>query len=457
MSISECPTLETRILECFPARHYAMTALLQVVDIVESHDVETAAIECVASPRMKINPDFVEQHCRTNEALLMLVMHELHHVLLGHTRQFPLVTPVDNLVFDAVINATLCHMFPSPQCTGFFTELYADDQFPLCLLRPPEEWEPAQRPRDVPLPTALRGRERHQSASVYRCLYSEHGASYQELYKILHESISETDALDADLLGSHEPGDRDRCDESSIFEEIDVVVSQWPEQPDPVRGRSLSDLQEDARKDLVPPRMSNRSALRNLICRVGDRSMRCASQGSWNWVTESQLVRSPVLRPDRRGLVLRALGRPSLLYDTELDARTLVPDCLGSRVHLYLDVSGSIGDLIGPLFGAVLDCHDVVYPVIHQFSTIVADVTLEQLRDGACRTSYGTSIECVAQHMAMHDISRAVIVTDGHVGTPSPPLEPFMTRARIGVALCDSLSMRSELEPFANCWAQLDM
>jgi hypothetical protein len=37
-------------------------------------------------PRLLINPQFVEAHAATPERLLMLVMHELHHVLLGHTR-----------------------------------------------------------------------------------------------------------------------------------------------------------------------------------------------------------------------------------------------------------------------------------------------------------------------------------------------------------------------------------
>jgi hypothetical protein len=36
----------------------------------------------------------------TPEKLLMLIMHELHHVLLGHTRLFPRLTQIDNLVFD---------------------------------------------------------------------------------------------------------------------------------------------------------------------------------------------------------------------------------------------------------------------------------------------------------------------------------------------------------------------
>jgi predicted metal-dependent peptidase len=130
-------TLCDRILDCFPAGTYGLSVLLRLLEIVETDTVATAAVECRAQPRLLINPDFVVKWAATPEKLLMLVLHELHHVLLGHTRLFPRVTPVDNLVFDAVINALLCRMFPQPEHTSFFTDFYRDDVFPECLLRPP--------------------------------------------------------------------------------------------------------------------------------------------------------------------------------------------------------------------------------------------------------------------------------------------------------------------------------
>src|SRR6185436_8240543 len=113
------------------------------LDIVETDAVPTAAVECRVQPRLRINPGFVDAHAATPERLLMLVMHELHHVLLGHTRLFPRVTPADNVIFDAVINALLCRMFPKREHTSFFTEFYSDAHFPECLLRPPVGWKPS--------------------------------------------------------------------------------------------------------------------------------------------------------------------------------------------------------------------------------------------------------------------------------------------------------------------------
>src|SRR5919201_1643158 len=118
--------LAERILDCFPSGNYALTSLLRLVDIVECHTIDTAAVECKAQPRLLVNPTFVDRWAARPEKLLMLVMHELHHVLLGHTRLFPCATAVDNLVFDAVINALLCRMFPAPEHTAFFTDYYDD-------------------------------------------------------------------------------------------------------------------------------------------------------------------------------------------------------------------------------------------------------------------------------------------------------------------------------------------
>lgn len=97
-------------------------------------------MECRLQPRLLVNPKFVALHADTTEKLLMLVMHELHHVLLGHTTLFPRATPVQNFVFDAVINGIVCRMFPAKEHTGFFTDYYDTGSFPMCLLRPPPGW-----------------------------------------------------------------------------------------------------------------------------------------------------------------------------------------------------------------------------------------------------------------------------------------------------------------------------
>ena len=69
--ISAAPIAE-RILDTFPSGSYALTALLRLLDIVESTSVPSAAVECLIQPRLLINPDFVARHAQTPEKLLML-------------------------------------------------------------------------------------------------------------------------------------------------------------------------------------------------------------------------------------------------------------------------------------------------------------------------------------------------------------------------------------------------
>jgi hypothetical protein len=427
------------ILDAFPSGSYGLLALLRLLDIVETTEVDTAAVECTSMPRLLINPQFVDAHAATPERLLMLVMHEVHHVLLGHTRLFPRATPTDNIVLDAVINALLCRMFPKPEHTSFFTDFYSDERFPECLLRPPAGWTPSP---PASIPPALQGETKRVQA-VYRALYSETGANYQELYDVLRRALPALDGIR--LIGSHgaEPAEL----EGLVFDTVRSIVENWPQPPDPIRGRSWSDL---LRTERVSVRRGNRSILRSLIRKVagprGSALTRSHSPGTSRSVM-------PIPSGDRRSVVLRALGTPQLLYRAESAGRVR-ERC--DRVHVYVDVSGSIADLKGALYGAVLDCRDVVHPAVHLFSTAVHDVSFGGLRNGECRTTCGTSIECVASHMEKHSVRRAVLLTDGWVGHPGAGAAQTLARVRLGVALTPHAN-RSDLKPFVRHWAELEI
>jgi hypothetical protein len=77
-----------------------------------------------------------------------------------------------------------------------------------------------------------------------------------------------------------------------------------------------------------------------------------------------------------------------------------------------------MNSVLGPLYGAAVDCSALVHPVVHLFSTKIAEVELRELSRGVVKSTGGTSVECVAAHMHQHGVRRAVIVTDGFVGKP---------------------------------------
>jgi hypothetical protein len=387
-----------------------------------------------------VNAAFVEAHAATPERLLMLIMHELHHVLLGHTRLFPRHTDADNLIFDAVINALLCRMFPSPEHTSFFTEFYSDMRFPECLLRPPSRWKPS---RAAAIPPALKSPEMRRVQEIYRALYSETGANYKELYDALRGVLSPVSGVL--LIGSH--GAELPELEGVVFETVRSIVEDWPQPPNPIHGRSMSELLQ---LKTVRPRRGNRSILRGLIRKVAGPESKALSRFHGSGPAPALM---PIPSGDRRSIVLRALGTPQLLYRTETTGR--VRDRC-DRVHVYLDVSGSTSYFQSSLYGAVLDCNDVVHPAVHLFSTRVHDVSLNGLRNGECRTTGGTSIECVAVHMRDHRVRRAVLLTDGWVGRPRSSSAEALAAVRLGVALT-SASNRNDLEPYVRHWAELEM
>ena len=329
-----------RILDCFPSGSYALSALLRLLDIVETDAVPTAAVECRVQPRLLVNPRFVATHAATPEKLLMLVMHELHHVLLGHTTLFPTVTPEQNFVFDAVINGLISRMFPHPSFLSFLTDFYPADSFPSCLLRPPPGWpeEPRIAPGLDALPAALRSR----AVEIHHSLYSEGGATYDEVASLLPQLLVGTNTKDVPLLGGHGEssatmGGLERRS-PVLFDIVRDIVERWPQPPDPIRGRSLSELLKVTRIVGTPP-VSKRSVLRGLIRKIANLG---ASGDFRQPAFDTLTVPTPLPVLSRRTAVLQALGPASTALrwagplaapNPRRRARACVPRRVGQHGH----------------------------------------------------------------------------------------------------------------------------
>ena len=102
------------------------------------------------------------------------------------------------------------------------------------------------------------------------------------------------------------------------------------------------------------------------------------------------------------------------------------------------------------LYGAVLDCEQLVFPTVHLFSTKVADITARDLRSGKCKSTGGTDIACVADHMSKHKVRRAVLVTDGWVGLPQGEHKQVLQSARLAVAYLGNNINQTDLQAVSN-------
>ena len=479
--------LKEQIFDCLPAGRYALSGLLRLLDVVETEGVPSAAVECVKTPRLLVNPKFVAEHANTPEKLMMLVLHEVHHVLLGHTKRIPCESRADNFVFDCVINAMICRMFPSPEYTALFRDYYREDLFPVCLLRPPEKWNPAFP--IVDLPKGLLDEKYAAARSVYLSLYSSEGVSYNEIRNILTKVLEQTlicpsknrgskfsgqatgngnhdhpdntggeedaqqdqakeaaaiaaiaaitesagpvDLKDIPLMGDHEQASQGQASasETAFAQAVGSSVYEWPCPPDPIKGQSLSGMLQ-ASQLIVHKTKSSRKVLRNLIHRIAD--AKAHGRSSFKHDIHHTFTESPIPVLNRRSIVSGALGLKPLLFQQSLEEHKRVP--VGERVHIYVDVSGSMDSIKGAIYGAVLDCEPWVFPEIHLFSTQVHDVTPHQLRLGMCKSTGGTDIDCVIKHMRDKEVKRALFLTDGYVGEPKGALKTYLKKVQLGVA-----------------------
>lgn len=438
--------LKETLFHCLPAGRYALAGMLRLLDVVETEAVPSAAVECQAQPRLLINPAFVATHANTPEKLMMLVLHEIHHVLLGHTRRLPSQSQADNVVFDCVINALLCRMFPQPEYTALFRDFYPEDKFPACLLRPPEGWHPVHAAGL--LPAALQ-RDWHgveAAREIYLALYSAQGASYDEVRRLLPMVEVKGSLADLPLLGDHEHSvhGTSSASDTAFASAVGALVSHWPAPPDPLRGQSLQGLLRTSHLT-VERQPGNRQRLRQLILKLADGRIHGSST---RWLQASPLiVDTPMPVMNRRSIVSRSLGMTPLLFQSTLAQEKSIP--AGDRVHLYLDVSGSMDAIKGAIYGAVLDCERWLAPHIHLFSTEVAEATPGQLRRGFCRSTGGTDLACVIGHMRAHRVQRALVLTDGYVGKPKGIEAKFLQGLRLGVAYTASHS-KVDLAPFTD-------
>jgi hypothetical protein len=471
-------TLTDQLYGSLPACTYCFPALLRIVDIIETTDVPTAAVECLPQPRMFVNPDFVSKHANTSGKLTFLLLHELHHVILGHTRLYPRAGRIENLAFDIVINALLARSLPHPRDHALLTDFYNADELPAALLRPVVGWV-APSPSPSPLiesrfaqtsmgvnflhvpkipviPWANRAPRRLVKA--YKDLYWGDGCTYSELIDALRQLIRQDDQSLAaiPLLGDHSPEDEGASSSGNLesrsetlFDAVRKIVADWPPPPIPSAGQSWGDI---LKPQTCLPVQTPRGQLRRAIQAIARKGTGAVGTSPRDTAVH---IETAIPRLTRRGVVARAIGRTPFLNPDVIDIKR--GRLTHEPVHVYLDVSGSVDGLIGALFGAVVDAGSAVHPVIHQFSTEVSDVTLAELRRGVCRTTGGTSIECVANHMIRHKVKRALIVTDGYVGTPGATGDAWMKSSRIAVAVTPGASLRRDLEPYTDVWTELSL
>ena len=419
ISALQARLLADRVRQCVPLRHPAFGKLLQLLSIEATNAVPTAAVTVGALSRMLINPGFVAQRCRTDAHLSMLVMHEIYHVLLGHTRMYRRPTLATNWAFDCIINAQLCRLHPNVEFTSFFSASAAPEGL-WSLIGPPAGWPVSPRYASGAL------------GNVHRRLYDDAGATTADLFALLDQMAATLDLDGAGrLLGNHD-GDHDGAGggdplhaDPDLMAEVRRIVARWPM----VERRGGVD--DGGAPAWERGELRRHGAARRAIQKLLRAAAHGTDGGPWIRSTVETEGFTPLPQAgDRRAHLQRLMGTEPLWWQGVLHQEGRQT---AGQVTVYLDVSGSMAAWLPMLLEALTDSAALVRWPLFGFSTEVHPVTRAELATGRFRSTGGTHIGCVARHLVESKVTRAVVITDGDVQKIPTALAERLRRSRLRV------------------------
>jgi len=412
----------SRLLSSLPAATLEMETLAQLAGIVASRKIPTAAMECKHHPRLLLNPDFIAKHCKRDEHVLLLVMHELWHVMMAHTSLYPRVTPAQNIAFDAIINSSLSRRFRSPEYMGFFDALNPADKFPHLLLRPPIGWpDNPQYPENIgPAGTKRVLQQLYPPRSALR--RSRQVTFYDEILNLIREDMRER-GINPDgipiLIGDHDGLDDE--DKASVGELIGDAIEDFGLLPFGYQKRGLGGAQNSYNSDVWNSSYEARRVFASVLKKaIGPESGRFQRRTRVSIMETSGTGVMPNPR-DRMMHARTMLNGTNTLWNqqNEHKARMQQPR---RKAFVYFDVSGSMGRMIPYLLGLLTPYVVNDRAQLFQFSTIVKPLPLKEIKKGLVTTTGGTSIVPVFDHLIEQTkvVSRVLILTDGYTGSPTP-------------------------------------
>ena len=422
--------LAERIARSIPSAGFELEALVRLIGIEETDRIPTAMVTTRGRSRMLVNPAFVDEFCQRDEHLYLLVMHELWHVLLGHTTLYRRSSVVANIAFDALINAGLSRQHPEPAYRGFFEATNSGDRFPHLLLRPPVGWpDNPVYPRVGPawVPDILERLYPRGNRSTFE-------PTNDELIELLEENIDEFPAsllASVTLLGDHGPGDghphdgfgSDPLSDPLLGAVLRDMSASWPAPPSSLQGARGrrgpggpgTNVWVARRKMGRDPRRVFAAALSRAL--EPNRAGVVETRRSLERVTVGP---GPLPNATDRTLVARRrLIGPGVLANQTVSVPRARPE-VPQRALVYLDVSGSMEEHLPGLVDLLVTPARQGRITVRQFSTEIAPISAAELAAGELTTTGGTSIDCVLDDALARPERRILIVTDGMVGRPRP-------------------------------------
>jgi len=398
------------VVELVDENPFAIRPVLKILDIVFTTAVPTMAVTCVDRPRLLVNLEFLNAHCRTDQHIKAVVCHEFLHVVLRHTETRRPFTPARHLALDAVINAVIHRQYGqdfSSMMAGYYGEvgdlrkllrpMNLDEQARYCSCRSTKK----EVPQWIHAWAALYDGElvADDIETLAQDMGGASGAGLFELLGGLPDGIG-------DLLGDHDSLGRPLPQE--LQDALDRALKQmngsgiWRSPKGRGVGANPYEALFVAKNE--PMRRWERKTLEILKQHLSpDRHSGAAR-------LEQTEFHIPVLSPRDRRAFMRALWAPFL---PEAEWNTQQPKREGTA-QVYLDVSGSMSAEIPVIIALLGRLSRYIRRPFWAFSNVVAPAVIErgQLKT---ETTGGTSLSCVLEHVARTRPASAVVVTDGYI------------------------------------------
>ncbi len=449
-----------RIINVLPPGTAYLETFLKLADIQWSQRLPTAGITSEGTPRLLLNREFVNRYCRMDEDIMMLVLHELYHVLYGHHTLFKGAGLAHNIAFDAVINARLCRGWKSFRYAHFFRRIYENPGFPEILLCPPPEWPGTACPE-------IQAKEQERLAAQMepdlvletldlrnRLYNNENIVSYEDILRLLQKQAPKAEPI---LLGGHHMADADEIPDTETGTDSDPLMVDTAQRLDEQLTRLESRKNAGSNmglKSIHPaqrnPRKTFLQALRTVLVKAGVYQQR--SSRHRRRALADTLRQSISILPEWRDRTVAAkemlLDAAPLLYSRDTPSRAFRWEPAG-QAHVYLDVSGSMCDDLPWIIGALTPLEKAGLCRIYLFSTRVFDIPKGDIGTKPLKTTWGTEIECILRHLMEIPVKKrprqAVVLTDGYFKQPEVPLlEAFQ---ETGIGLHGAITHTGSLAP----------
>jgi len=438
-------TLVEQMLDLEGARTLGFDELLRCADVRFEEGVPTAAVTVEEPPTLLLNRAWVTAHCPTPHHLGTLVLHEMLHIGLGHTRINRRCTALDNIAFDAVINAIIAQLvgrrLDCPRWLALLEETQSAKASPWFLLRPPPRW-----PRDPnwqasagapPALCELHGRLYPKPGSQLTVTVEEVRLTLLATQSNGGQSGTSDDDLRAagpygNLLGTHDRTEIERGLDTPAREQAMASLAE----PLLERIRHTYGSRGTATSWLTDLRVSSATPDTRLVEAIDDALARVATGIGIVRESTTAVRQIPSIdvrwTHDRRAPALLALARHfgaprPLLFNqaVERPIRRQAP----LAAYVYIDVSGSMGTTLALMTACLIRARAFRGAVLHAFSTQVAALSQADVLRGAFRSDGGTQISACLEHALEHGFfnQAILIITDGYVESVAPSL---LVRAR---------------------------